>query len=376
MQRSQTKFTGLFILFLLNSLLIAQSIPNLQVSILVVANTEQMQSLYLSDLDLMQQGTAEHLFDLSITNSGSTDIPIEKMTIYFRKDELLLGLAETDPFLIPPGHAYIDNITLFNNEFVFPTNGSPVTILDSRIADEAKDLKDKILSSGKAPIGIYTIEAVVQTPSGLEEETGRTVFIAVTNPSFVQLVTPGNSSDYGQPEDVYTEFPIFQWNGNGVGDTYEVVIFEKPSSDISIDQVLNMRPNWRSELLAGQTVQYPAGDAVPLEFGKTYFWMVNMLVATSSGTEALRSDLFQFRLINPEDLSDGQQLLYKQQFEDLLRQLMGNNAEPLIRELINYDFETARLNGQASTMDELLQHIQGYRGKVIEISDVFIETQN
>ncbi len=376
MQRNHLKFTGLFILFFLNSLLMAQSIPNLQVSIIVVANTEQMQSLYLSDLDLMQQGTAEHLFDISITNSGSSDIAIEKMTILFRKDDLLLGLAETDPFLIPPGNAYVDNITLFNNDFVFPANGSPVTILDSRIADEAKDLKDKILSSGKAPIGIYTIEATLQTTAGQQDNTGRTIFIAVTNPSFVQLVTPGNSTDYGQPEDVYTEFPIFQWNGNGVGDTYEVVVFEKPSSDISIDQVLNMRPNWRSELQAGQTAQYPAGDAIPLEFGRTYFWMVNMVVETSSGTEALRSDLYQFRLVNPEDLSNGLQLLYKQQFEDLLRQLMGSNAEPLIRELAHYNFEAARLNGQAGTMDELLQHILGYRGKVIEVTDVFIETQN
>ena len=149
----------------------------------------------------------------------------------------------------------------------------------------------------------------------------------------------------------------------------------------SVEDVLSSIPNWESVRFNREEIhlnsQYPqvsspdraVGPVIPLEYGKTYYWIVKMFVHTSSGEEVKTSELWQFKLTDPANADDARQSMVFEQLSSLLRGLMGNEAEAIIRQLENYNMKTITVNGQPIEFQEF---VAKYRSGAYELIDIEI----
>ncbi|MGD9486488.1 MAG: hypothetical protein AB7W47_00550 [Calditrichaceae bacterium] len=354
-------------------ILLSFSFSEAQVNLNIrLLDTDVYKTVYLSDLDLMQTGKGKRLFEVDIINSGPA-IPNSRMEIRITRDSDPLFLAKSRDFTIPAGGPYsTDNIVLINNQFDF--NGqSPVRFYESGVKEAGNDLQRDLLSSGRLPVGNYNLRIDIFTPTGNFHDDK--IFFSITNPSLVQLVTPGNLIGYGSPEEIYMEFPLFQWIGTS-GD-YQVLVFEKRRGLQTIDDILNMTPSWASERISSLSVQYPAIGALPLEFGKTYYWLVRSFIPTSAGEDALFSEVWQFKLMDPSNMSNMQDFLIKGDIEELLADFVGaEKADEISKSLLEYYLKSVRINGQEITSQELYELINKYKGQKVEILDLILQSSN
>ncbi len=349
---------------------------------LQVLDEEKLQVLFISDLDLQQLGTAEELFSLQIIKNTNRGFPRCHLLLQVWKDQDLLAYSESDSFAIPAdpaGTVYeTNNVELVNNSFYLHP-GDPSTRIhmkESKLGDEIEGLQEKVLSSGKAPFGVYKLSATLfNDVDGSTVDFREVTFLAATNPSYIQLVSPGGNAGSGLAHPVYTEFPIFQWNGNG--EEYQVVVFEKKPMLQSLDDVLGSVPNWESEHLSGLSAMYPQGSgAIPLEFGKTYYWMVRMFVHTSSGIERINSEVWEFKLSDPANQGLSQNALSKQDLLSFLQDLLGEKAKVIKDRLTGFDIRSIMLNGQRIDIQELYQKIRDYRDRKVEVYDVVLPSSS
>lgn len=365
-----------FILILgLAATLVAQ--PELQIQI----TDPNPEVIYVSDLDILQLASADEFFEIIISNFSDQSYSNCILTLSFFKDQTLLAKVESDPFTIPAslGRRSANNVDLMRDEFYLTDDRNEDYLIEVHESDlftkEINNLERDILSSGKLPVGHYELVGVLAGSEFNEEEYSD--YFDITNPSFVQLVAPGSETGSGFKEDVYTEFPVFQWNGNG--SEYQVVVFEKKYALQSLDNILNMNPNWKSDRLENYSIQYPqAGDGnnvvIPLEFGKTYYWMVRMFIQTSAGEETINSEIWEFQLVDPINLGDEQDAIARNLLIEFLRDLIGDKADELAKRLGDYNVKTINVNGQDISIEDLYQLINEYRLKDVEVVDLILPT--
>ncbi len=345
---------------------------------LEVFNADQLQMLFLSDLDLAQAGSAADLFKLTIIKNTPEEYPAAQMNIRVTKDNTLLLEAQSESFRIPadpPGTTYeTDNRELINNNF-FLHPGDPTTnirINESRLSDDVEEIQKEVLSSGKVPIGVYRLIVDIvnlQTSSPIVHE--EIPFLQATNPSFVRLISPGVPFGSPAPSSVYTEYPVFQWNGNG--DEYKVFVFEKKSMIQSMDDILNQLPNWESEPISEQSVIYPqSGDVIPLEYGKTYYWMVQMQVHTSAGILKVNSEIWEFKLKNPAVSGVAHQEISKMEVIKFLKDVLGSQVDGLEKSLEGYRTAVIRYNGREIEIQDLYRLLQEYQNRKVEVFDLIL----
>ena len=141
----------------------------------------------------------------------------------------------------------------------------------------------------------------------------------------------------------------------------------------SLDDILNSRPNWESERTSSFTMQYPQGSgAVPLEYGKSYYWLVRMFVRTSSGEQVINSDVWTFTLKDPSKQGDDQARISKYEVLSFLKDFLGAQGEILEAQLKGYKLKTIRFNGERVDIQSLYRQLDRYRGKDHEIFDLYI----
>ncbi len=358
-----------------------------------IFNQEKLQLLYLSDMDLLQQGaagTSEPIFEI-ILNAPGDPINHPTVTRYtgcriflnIKKDNESLVSWQSNSFEIPvnPAPYHLSNIPLIANNYRFDESdpNTQVVLNKTSLSTDIESLQEDIFSSGKLPVGNYTLEVLLNynfnsLPMPNIEQSF--TFIEAVNPSFIQLISPGNQVTDGDPLTIYNEFPVFQWTGNG--DEYQVVVFEKRNHLQSIDDIVRSRENWKSELSPVQSVIYPqGGKAIPLETGKTYYWMVRMFVSTSSGKEAINSEIWQFYLANPASQANGQGIISKNDMLAFLRDLLGDKADEIAESLDDYQVSGIKVNGTEITIQELYNLINTYRSQKVEVMDLILpETIN
>ena len=374
-----TKFLRIFFLFLTaQSLVWAQ---NIQIDFNIL-DQQKLETLYLADIDLLQQGltgTAEPIFEIIIRAEPDPMSPASNyenchMRIALKKDAYLIASWNSDPFIIPPRtEPYIlTNDKLIAGQFRFGESDSTrIRFNETHMGDELETLQNDVLASGKLPIGQYTLEIDLnytfnQTNYSKEEQFP---FIQATNPSYIQLIAPGALAGSGEPAPVYSEFPVFQFTGNG--DSYQVLVFEKRSEYQTLDDVVRSLPNWKSDPGPALSLQYPQdGTAIPLQAGKTYFWKVNMLVESSAGQEYVSSELWEFKIVDPASLANNQQTLSKQEIFDFLKDLLGDRADEITRSLDGYHLSSINVNGTNISIQGLYRYLAGYRGHSVKVYDV------
>lgn len=348
-----------------------------------ILDQQKLETLYLADIDLLQQGltgTAESIFEIIVNappdpTSPGSNYENCRMHIALKKDADLIVSWQSDPFLIPanPTPYHLSNELLIAGKFLFDENNPDTRIHfnETHMGDELDNLQNDVLSSGKLPIGVYTLEIALNYTFNQISHTQEELFpfIRATNPSYIQLIAPGNTVGSAEPAPVYTEFPVFQFSGNG--EAYQVFVFEKRNEFQTLDDIVRSQPNWESEPGPELSLQYPQdGSAIPLQPGKTYFWKVNMLVESSAGQEKIPSEFWQFKVVDPASLGNNQQMLSKQEIMRFLQDLLGDRANAISRSLEDYQLSSINLNGTTISIQELYRLMALYRGHSVTVYDV------
>lgn len=363
------------VLFLWLPSLFAQ---NVQIA-LQDAGISQYQSIFASDFDFLQVGSVEELFTMSVTKAPGL-VSNAELTFVLEQEGELLATIRTNPFSMPfdAGQWMISNIELANENFRFDPADDPITISESGVEDRADALRDDILATSQLPTGTYTLKAnLVYTDNSGAQETASGVNvldIVITNPTLINLVSPGVSLNSGFDYELFTDLPLLQWNGNS-GD-FQVLVFKKRDEFASAEDILNSQPVWESERFSSLSAQYPDVGALPLEFGSTYVWLVRSYINSSSGEIALNSELWEFTVVDPSQSNTTIESLAKQELEILLKQLLGDRADSIIRQIEDYGLKTIRVNGSTISVQELYQFLEKYRDQEQEITDLILRSSN
>jgi len=348
-----------------------QAQNNANVTLRVVdVGLSQYQAVYLADLDFLQVGSSQELFKVVLSKDTGA-IRDAVIRFDFNLDGKSIAYAQTKPFVLPeaPGSWPFSNKDLSQGYFI---KDEKIEIAESGVSEVADNIKSEIFASSQLPVGSYVLVSrisftdVNNTPG----ESVDTQVFTISNPSMLNLVSPGVVLNSGFKYEVYTDQPLFQWNGNS--GEYEVVVFKKESEFNSAEDILNSEEIWNSGRISSLSVQYPTASAYPLEFGQTYVWLVKSFIKTSAGENAVNSELWEFTLQDPSKAAQTEQGVAKQELESLLRQLMGDDADGVIRQIDDLNLKTIRVNGSTISVKELYDYLEKYRNEKHQISDLLI----
>jgi len=226
------------------------------------------------------------------------------------KVETLQPLQLTDPI-------FLSNMDLnLSTDALFDVSGNPVE-LDMEISEqmdlsEAGQMMSAIVQTGQLPNGIYTFRVTATAENG--EEIVSEDILNISNPTLLQLVSPGGILADTTINEVYTSYPVFQWesdpcnyvnpNTGESGCEYYVRVSEfradeHSSADQAIESVtrlpLDQSLGFQQIGYGMTTFQYPT-DGGDLEPGKVYVWQIRKDLVTTSGTEQLLSDIRAFKI--------------------------------------------------------------------------------
>jgi hypothetical protein len=335
------------------------------------------QQIIVSDFDFLEAGGAEELFKIRITNNTGNQYNQSVLRFELWEGQVgvgtLLARIVTEGFTIPGAMSSweITNQQLANGENV--EGLGIIGIEESGVESDADDLRDEIVATSQIPTGLYNLAGYLNIPGSGNIET-IPIPIIISNPTLLNLVTPGALINSGFKYEIFTENPLFQWNGNS--GEYQVVVFKKRNDFDTIEDILNSVPVWESERLNTLVAQYPVGESVPLEYGSDYVWQVLSFINTSSGENVVRSEIFEFTLVDPAQSNYSQIAMAKQELEQILRQILGDSAETIIRQINDFKLNTIRVNGATLSIPELYQVLEKYRDQEYDVYDIFLRSSN
>ncbi len=349
---------------------------------------------YFGDLDFSRWGSAPPIFYLTISNRGEPVYAVLNFEV--RIDGNTILQTRSNRFFLPTivGGITFSNIQLNTGAAIIPGTGTPVEFGTYQVdLDQVGDLQKKVSSTGKLPSGRYEffIEAQLQNENGspagtVEDPQLSDNILSVSNPTIVVPAFPGNRVGDGDPPEIGTTFPYFQWYSDA--DRFNLMVYEKMVSDISTDDVLSHPPMLKISGYPNKVFQYPT-DSSPLIFfntdgketggsegpvrllseGKTYYWFVQADISTTSGDFTINSDIYQFRVISSESgaMAGDQILTY-------LRQILGAKYNDYMQLLNGYSpTGKIQLNNAPVGVDVLLDLASRIKKDKVKIQGVQVE---
>ena len=230
--------------------------------------------------------------------------------------ETLVKVETTQP-LILSAPIHLSNMDLnLTTDQVFDNQGNPVAlhldITEQLDLDQAEQMFSAIVQTGQLPNGVYTFRVVATSENG--EQIVKEDVLNISNPSSLQLVSPGGILSDTTINEVYTSYPVLQWESDPCnyidpmtgesGCEYFIRVAEfKSQEHSSMDQAIESVTRLPLDQSLGfepvgfgvTTFQYPT-DGGDLEAGKVYIWQVRKDLTTTSGTEQLLSDIMSFKV--------------------------------------------------------------------------------
>ena len=282
---------------------------------------------YLSMVDINTGESNTPIFMAELRRKGDAPDTV-KVSIEFEiiidsealgvNNETLIKVETTRPFSLT-APIYLTNLDVSaSTDKIFDIYGQPVDVY-FKVSDQGQiDFEDMeqmfsaIVQTGQLPNGIYTFR-VVATP-----ENGTPIIVDdvlnISNPATLQLVSPGGILSDTTINEVYTSYPVLQWESDPCnyidpmtgesGCEYFIRVAEfKSQEHSSMDQAiesvtrlpLNQSLGFEPIGFGVTTFQYPT-DGGDLEPGKVYVWQVRKDLTTTSGTEQLLSDIMSFKV--------------------------------------------------------------------------------
>ena len=272
-------------------------------------------------------------------------------------NETLVKMETTQPLQLTEP-IFISNMDLnMSTDALFDISGNPVT-LDLDISQQmdltdAEQMMSVIVQTGQLPNGIYTFRVTATAGNG--QQIVREDILNISNPTLLQLMSPGGILADTTINEVYTTYPVFQWesdpcnyvdpNSGESGCEYYIRVSEFRSEEhSSIDQAiesvtrlpLNQSAGFERVGYGFTTFQYPT-DGGDLEPGKVYVWQIRKDLITTSGTEQALSDIMAFKVkdftsstnedVGSEDTTPVGMLLRTIMGEDLANRMFGSGGQ-------------------------------------------------
>ena len=218
-----------------------------------------------------------------------------------------------------------DNLVLYDIE------GKEIDIstevIESLKLSELEDLFSVIVQTGRLPDGVYIFRLTVFSGAGSVIATEEQV-INVTPSATLQLTNPGGTFEELVDNEVYTTYPVFQWESEMFSTAHvencpecgffikvaefifeEHATVEEAIEDITtlpLDQVTgwqlvgdeNDDGLWQGYEAAGNQLSfmYPTAGAVDLLPGSIYVWQIQKRISTTIGIERINSPIFSFMI--------------------------------------------------------------------------------
>ena len=231
-------------------------------------------------------------------------------------NETLVKVETTQPLQLTEP-VFISNMDLnMSTDALFDISGNPVPlnldISEQMDMSDAEQMMSAIVQTGQLPNGIYTFRVTATAANG--QQIVREDILNISNPTLLQLISPGGILADTTINEVYTTYPVFQWesdpcnyvdpNSGGSGCEYYIRVSEfRAEEHSSIDQAIESVTRLPLDQSAGfervgygfTTFQYPT-DVGDLEPGKVYVWQIRKDLVTTSGTEQALSDIMAFKV--------------------------------------------------------------------------------
>jgi len=368
------KFSIIMMLFLICTSSLQLFAQNPQVNIMATPTLQSAQVLYFSNFDIFNVGQAQYLFDVivkDIVPGVSTD-DVGRVELYFYLDDPINPVAEaiSDDFYLKQVSGAIQRAT--NIELIQLRQLQDFRDIDFSTNFDPPDTKfeDELYGSGKARSGDYSLRMELYINNSMVDYDE--LHIVVSNPSNIQLISPGYKVGSGTPEEVMTEFPIFTFASDGT--EFLLSIYEKLSHHTSIEDVINSgNPIYQtspSDPLMTPVLNYAQAGGQPLIIGSTYYWYVEVLVPTTGGNEKFRSEVYQFKVVEAGPPESGGQAFSS--ILEMLRPVVGNEADNLSKNLNDFSLKTIKINGRTITLYELQQILENYEGHLVEVSELVL----
>ncbi|MCH7676501.1 hypothetical protein IH879_16370 [candidate division KSB1 bacterium] len=379
----KTLAKGLSLLLLL---LVCVSVTFAQVQVMTRPLTNTLEVFFLKDFDINSPASSRPIFFIDLINDSQAREVI-LVSIVQSREHGQLSRGETIPFSLMAS----ERLTISSSQLF--SNSGPYRFNNFSIAEDVVDeLLENILATGRLPTGIYSFETIVKdvNRTTLDDDSFE---IRISNPTTLDLIGPGSRAS-GRIDDcaiVFSNLPQFRWASNM--SRFRVIVAEwKPGEDP--ESALNQEPrftrifllqnsrsinlieigkdlgfNDRVEVIPTTSFTYPSsGESLVLRPGKTYVWRVIGLVSTSSGPTSIANEIYCFRIPRLDELGN-----YMQQFESILRPLLGSDYEKLFGsggEFSGYKPKRILLDGKEVTLIEILTKLQKltskYQGYTIE----------
>ena len=273
-------------------------------------------------------------------------------------DHKTLVKVETTQPIILSAPIHLSNMDLnLATDQIFDDHGNPVAlhldITEQLDMEQAEQMFSAILQTGQLPDGVYTFRVVATSEDG--QQIVKEDILNIANPATLQLVSPGGILADTTLNEVYTSFPVLQWESDPCNYTNPITgesgceFFirlaefksqEHSSMDQAIESVtrlpLDQSLGFEPVGFGVTTFQYPT-DAGDLEPGKVYVWQIRKDMTTTSGTEQLMSDIMSFKVKDftstesndpgSEDTSPAGMALRTLIGDELANQIFGSGGE-------------------------------------------------
>ena len=271
--------------------------------------------------------------------------------------ETLVKIETTQP-LILSADIQLSNMDLnLTTDHIFDDQGNPVAlhldITEQLDMEQAEQMFSAIIQTGQLPNGVYTFRVKATPENGVS--IVRQDVLNISNPVTLQLVSPGGILSDTTINEVYTSFPVLQWESDPCNYTNPITgesgceFFirlaefksqEHSSMDQAIESVtrlpLDQSLGFEPVGFGVTTFQYPT-DAGDLEPGKVYVWQIRKDMTTTAGTEQLMSDIMSFKVKDftstesndpgSEDTSPAGMALRTLIGDELANQIFGSGGE-------------------------------------------------
>ena len=271
--------------------------------------------------------------------------------------ETLVKVETTQPIILSaPIHLSNMDLNLATDQ-IFDDHGNPVAlhldITEQLDMEQAEQMFSAIIQTGQLPDGVYTFRVVATSEDG--QQIVKEDILNIANPATLQLVSPGGILADTTLNEVYTSFPVLQWESDPCNYTNPITgesgceFFirlaefksqEHSSMDQAIESVtrlpLDQSLGFEPVGFGVTTFQYPT-DAGDLESGKVYVWQIRKDMTTTAGTEQLMSDIMAFKVKDftstessdpgSEDTSPAGMALRSLIGDELANQIFGSGGE-------------------------------------------------
>ncbi|MDZ7337862.1 MAG: hypothetical protein ONB30_04915 [candidate division KSB1 bacterium] len=299
-----------------------------------------IRTVYLADLDLTRASGGMPIFWVELRNTWPTPQQVYLRARIESGQFGPLAWGQTAPFLLEAGETHrVDNTALVRE-------GGRYSFVDyDWNRDIATELQNYLFAHGKLRPDIYSLIIEVYDAVSSAPLDDAVLSLDVTNPSTLDLLSPGARVEGEDLPLVYTTWPVFLWESDI--ELFHLVVAEKPVDvhvpiDASPEQVLQDQvrlsryirvyrgpgappPASSPDTLVVPSTffQYPESGVWPLVEGRTYFWRLTGFVPTSGTTAQVESEIWGFKVAN---LSSGGTSPEHVQLVAQLRLLLGDEA--------------------------------------------------